>query len=100
MDAELTKTLLNTLKNNSRYIGSAISFHKDGSDIGSVTIIQLYIFVRNPQYLVYDEESGALLSSNARDCGTETVAKAPCGRRYKYSYVDADGETIYIGACL
>lgn len=100
MDAELTKTLLNTLKNSSKYIGSAISFHKDGSDIGSVTIILLRLYMAHPQYLVYDKESGELLTTDARDCGTETVTKAPCGRRYKYSYVDADGETIYIGACL
>lgn len=100
MDAEQTKTLLNTLKNNSKYMGSAMSFHKDGTDAGTVTLIYLAIFLYNPQYLVYDEASGELLSTNARDCGTGTVAKAPCGRRYKYSYVDADGETIYIGACL
>ena len=100
MDAEFDKSLLRTLKNNSKYIGSAMSFYKDGADAGSVTLILLAVFIAHPQYLVYDEESGELLSSNARACGTETVAKAPCGRRYKYSYVDADGETIYIGACL
>ena len=100
METESSKEAFFRLLKKTRYVGSAMSFHKDGSDAGSVTILSVKMYIVGTHYLVYDEESGELLSSNARDCGTEMVAKAPCGRRYKYSYVDADGETIYIGACL
>lgn len=111
METESSKEAFFRLLKKTRYVGSAMSFHKDGSDAGSVTLLTAKLYPYGVHYLVYDEESGELLTTTARDCidffpydardhGAATTAKAPCGRRYKYSYVDADGETIYIGACL